>query len=308
MTGAVDSDPEALRRIGFALRKLDHEANVAASRTMSIAEQTLHEVQDEHRRRVRDLARATDTLRAAEVALEQCVNSPQRSCAAEHEQVKQAEREVRRCQERTVISKRAVSTITRIRDDLQSASRRLTSRVGGALEGAQRFLRDRGLALEEYLTGSSGASGTLGLPPGGRSAPGRGASVAENRSGGDGSSSLIELQSTGVFEVPLELIDDSDSTVSGVKSFEKVSLADTRHGIEMLQHQVLPSIRDGWNPNGGGTGGLSEEARAVAGYYFGDTRVKLRRNANGRFAVVNGYHRIYAARELGVDSLPAEVQ
>jgi hypothetical protein len=305
VTGAVESDPDALRRIGFALRKLDHEVDVAASRAMSIAEQTLRDVQDEHRRRVRDLDRAIDALHAAEAALERCLSSRERSCAAESGRVSQAKRQVQRCEERVAISRRAVSTATRVRDDLQGTARRLTSQMSGALEGAQRFLRDRGLALDEYLAGASGA---FGLVPGGGAASVTAASVSGSRSGGDGSSSLIELQSTGVFEVPLELIDDSDSSVSDVGSFEKVSLADTRNGIELLQHEVLPSVRSGWDPHGGDGGGLSEEARAVARYYFGDTRVKLRRSADGSLTVVNGYHRIYAARELGVGSLPAEVQ
>jgi hypothetical protein len=308
VTGAVDSDPDALRRIGFALRKLDHEADIAASRAMSIAEQTLREVQDEHRRRVRDLNRATDALRAAEVALERCLSSRERSCAAEFDHVSRAKRQVQRCEERVAISRRADSTATRVRDDLQSAARRLTSRMGVALEEAQGFLRDRGLALEEYLAGSSAAGGAPSLVPGGRAVSATGASVSGSHSGGDRPSSLIELQSTGLFEVPLELIDDFDSPVSGVGSFEKVSLADARHGIEILQHEVMPSVRSGWNPHGEDSGRLSKEARAVAGYYFGDTRVKLRRSADGNLTVVNGYHRIYVARELGVGSLPAEVQ
>jgi hypothetical protein len=157
VTGAVDTDPDALRRIGFALRKLDHEADVAATRAVSIAEHTLREVQDEHRRRVRDLDRATAALRAAEAALAQCLSSPERSCAAEADEVSQAKRRVQRCEERVAISKRAVSTATRVRDDLGGAMRRLTARMSGAFEGAQRFLRERGLALDEYLAGSSGA-------------------------------------------------------------------------------------------------------------------------------------------------------
>jgi hypothetical protein len=308
VTGAVESDPDALRRIGFALRKLDREANVAISRAMSIAEQNVRDVQDEHRRRVRDLDRAIDALRAAEAALERCLSGGQCSCAAEADQVSRAKRQVQRCEERAAISRRAVSTATKIRDDLQSASRRLTSRMSGALERAQRFLRDRGLALDEYLAGSSGASGVHGLGAGGHAVSAMGPSVSGGGSSDDGSSSLSELRSTGLVEVPLELIDDSDSSVSGASSFEKVSLDDTRRGIEVLQDEVLPSVRRGWNPYGGDRGGLSDEARAVAGFYFGDTRVKLRRSADGTLTVVNGYHRIYAARELGLGSLPAEVQ
>lgn len=308
MTGAVDSDPDSLRRIGFALKKFDHEADVAASRAMNIAAQTLDEVQDEHRARVRDLDRAIDVLHAAEAALDRCLSIPERSCAAEADRATQAKRRVKRCEERVAVSRRAIATATRVRDDLQNAASRLRSRMSAAQEGARKFLRDRGLALEEYLAGTGVASGAFNLLSSGGAASATGASVSGSGSGGDTSSNLLELQSTGLFEVPLELIDDSDSSVSGVGSFQKVSLDDTRHGMELLQNEVLPSVRGGWDPRGGHGGGLSDDARAIAGYYFGDTRVKLRRGADGRLTVVNGYHRIYAARELGLGSLPAEVQ
>lgn len=311
MTGAVDSDPDALRRIGFALRKLDTDADIAASRAVSVAERNIGDVQEENRRREHALDQARRGAQVAEAELARCMSSRERSCAAESDRLLQAKRRVHQCEDQLAISKRAVATATRVESDVRNAARRLGSRMNAALEDAQRFLFDRALALDEYLSGSSGAAGSVGMAPNGAMVPG-GLSSAAGSPGTSSSSNtvsgLVELGSTGVFEVPLHLIDDSDGSVSGNESFEKVSLADTRRAIEVLHREILPCVKGGWDPHGSENGELSDEARTIADYFFGDTRVKLRRETDGSLSVVNGYHRIYAARELGVDSLPADVR
>jgi hypothetical protein len=104
--------------------------------------------------------------------------------------------------------------------------------------------------------------------------------------------------------VGLDQIDTSDSTVRGPESFQHVPMGEMREGLLLLE-RVLAAIENGADRD--------ELRRLDATYlrvydaFFGDTAIRLVRRPDGRYEVTNGYHRIWLARQLGIDELPARV-
>ncbi|VVJ18946.1 Uncharacterised protein [Amycolatopsis camponoti] len=114
--------------------------------------------------------------------------------------------------------------------------------------------------------------------------------------------------------VPLDLIDDSDSSVRSAADFQKVSMRVMRDGLLRLQTEIIPAVRGGEGLEAmrerdvrTGLGGAPASYVRVYEAFFGDTSVKLSRSADGRYTVRNGYHRIWLAKQAGLDVLPADV-
>ena len=86
----------------------------------------------------------------------------------------------------------------------------------------------------------------------------------------------------------------------GCRPVEVGGGAGRRHG----QGRVLLAQRDADE-------GLSGE-RSYTGvyrwYYHPDHAIKVSRLADGHLDVTNGYHRLYVARRMGVNSLPAVIR
>ena len=74
-------------------------------------------------------------------------------------------------------------------------------------------------------------------------------------------------------EVPLDLIDLSDSAVKGPGDFgaKGVSYGDVRLGVLRLDEELMPAMRRGAGRGGEGDHGYG----ALYGAFFGDTCIKL---------------------------------
>jgi hypothetical protein len=312
VSGRVAADPDVLRRVGFGVSALTREASDASTQAMALARAMVVEVEAEKHRRSRRLEQAQAELHRADAALRACQSSGERSCGAEEAAVRQLAQleRIRRSQLDVAID--ALRTATRIESDTTQAAHRLASRMAAGRERAQRFLTSRGLALDAYLTtgGGAGGGGLVGRaasspPP---ATPAAGPGEAHGGSHGSTSIGFPAIAETGLCEVPLSSIDDGDSNVAGAESFEKVSFEEVQEGLRVLQNQLMPRVREGWSPATGDPADLAPGAGAIYGHFFGDTRVKLRWEVDGRLCVVNGYHRIYAARAAGITTIPAEIR
>jgi hypothetical protein len=312
VTGRVAADPEVLRQIGYGVSALSRQAHDASTQAMTLARTTAVEVQAEKHRRMRLLEQAQAELRRAEAELSACLASRERSCAGQESAVRQLQQLERRHRTQLDVAIDALQTATRIENDTTQAARRLTSRMAAGRERAQRFLTSRGLALDAYLTGggSAGAGGpaTHGAGSGGPGTSAQGSGAERAASVGTSQLQFPAIADTGLREVPLSSIDDGDSGVTGAQSFEKASYSDVQAGLRVLHEELMPRVREGWTPEATDTSNLPPDAGAVYGHFFGETRIKLRQEADGRLSVVNGYHRIYAARAAGIQSIPAEIR
>lgn len=117
----------------------------------------------------------------------------------------------------------------------------------------------------------------------------------------------------GVKLVPLSEIDTSDRAI-GPEDFEKgYSPADLTWAYHALNEVVLPAVDRGesidYFQNRDAAEGLSG-TRSYTDTYLGflghDNAIRLNRAGN-TYQVANGYHRIWVARRMGLDAVPARV-
>lgn len=115
----------------------------------------------------------------------------------------------------------------------------------------------------------------------------------------------------GIQEVSVSAIDTSDGYhVNGPADFKKVSYTEMQRGFQMLEKKVKPTVAQSDNddyssrlyePNG-----LRSEEGRVYDAFYGDAPICLEK-IGSRYKVVAGYHRLYVAKEQGIESVPASV-
>ena len=113
--------------------------------------------------------------------------------------------------------------------------------------------------------------------------------------------------------VPLALIDDSDSRVRGAQDFGKgYSPADLEWAHEAFVNVIVPGLAQGLSLDDFRARDQRENRMGTRSYadtysgFFGDSRITLNANGSG-FTVANGYHRLWTARAMGLDAIPAKV-
>lgn len=301
MTGGAAADPEALRRVALSVKRLWERSRVAVVASRASVQRTVEEVEGEVGSRRRALDRARGLLAQAEGALQACLRTPKASCGAEQQAVARMGALVRRCEEQLNVAMGVLRQTREVQRTVEQESRQFTTALESGVQSSLSFLNDRGQSLAGYLavpllTGASvtfaGESRIVAGPVG-------------NRGGGVG---LRPIGTTDLAEVPMASIDDSDSPVVGEASFDKVSLNEVRRGLAVLDEEVLPRVKAGWTRDEFRSGVEGVMSANTYDHFFGSTCIKLRRAGEGRFSVVNGYHRIFAARQMGISTLPARVR
>jgi hypothetical protein len=123
---------------------------------------------------------------------------------------------------------------------------------------------------------------------------------------------LNEWIDQGVKDIPIEKIDTRDTQVYESNDFQKVSKPQMIDGLTKLVHEIVPAIKEG--ANGDDFSELDKRLgidyengyRRIYDAFYGNDSIRLVKDGD-TYEVVNGYHRIYVAKELGLDSLPALV-
>jgi hypothetical protein len=116
----------------------------------------------------------------------------------------------------------------------------------------------------------------------------------------------------GIQDVPVEEVDLSDSPVQDTDDFRKVSHAEMVEGFRKLQEEVRPAVAQG--AEGDYFSRLDQERgldyehgyRRVYDAFYGDDAIRLDK-VDDTYTVVNGYHRLAVAQELGLRTVPARV-
>lgn len=117
----------------------------------------------------------------------------------------------------------------------------------------------------------------------------------------------------GIHNVPLHQIDLRDSSVADRADFRKVSHEEMQEGIRKLEEVVRPGVQNG----GDGEHFSQMDAQLGLDYaqgyrriydaFYGDSSPIRLNQIGDRYEVVNGYHRLFVAQQLGVESIPAQV-
>lgn len=193
-----------------------------------------------------------------------------------------------------------------LRTQHQHVARRFATALDTLSQQVQRELSRAGEALDTYLGQSASGPGTSGGAGGDSRAAAAGAPAAP----------VLDQPAgfpAGVVMVPLALIDDSDSGVHGAQDFGKgYSPADLEWAHEAFANVIVPGLARGLGIDDFRALDERENRMGTRSYadtysgFFGDSRITL--NADGAsFRVANGYHRIWTARAMGLDAIPAKV-
>lgn len=238
------------------------------------------QVADEVRRRRQEVEEQTR-------ALQDCLKSESRDCSA-------LSSELRRRRDRLSVAETALRSVHRATASLQLAMARL-GRESATSSGSARAHLTRALAdASEYLSaGSVGGSSGEGRHSSGTPLP---------RVAG----------APGIHDVDLQAIDSSDREIAPDAFNKGYSVEDLKWAFHALHEVVLPALASGLGEDyfrqrdaREARQGVRSYSDTFSGFLGGDAICLAPRN--GSYTVVNGYHRIWVAREMGLSRVPARV-
>lgn len=266
-----------------------------------------------------EVQRWREEARRAQTDYQRCLASSDRehppSCGREE----QALYEARRCLAQAEAEERMATQARQAVQAEAEAYARDASRLRVTLQTetvkSVEVLRTKVAVLWSYASGGISAGGVLA----GALAFGAGLAIgaAAERARQDGSSSAeLTLQELhpDIRDIPLDLIDLSDSPVHDETDYHKVPKAEMIAGFEKLA-RVRQWISQGATDQqlydvdrAAREGGLPEAQshHNIYKVFYGDSAIKLEKAGN-RYRVINGYHRLAVARELGWTMIPARV-
>lgn len=202
-----------------------------------------------------------------------------------------------------------------------AAARQEADRRRSALESARAALRSVEVAQSAWFDHlrSVAAEVTTHAPAAQNAAARYAEGLRGYRSMGSRSGGLALLgprpdhqgRATGVVvAVSLQEIED-DGGIRSEADFEKVTFEQTVWGLETLKEVVEPAVMLGkgieyFEARDRDEGRSGERSNAgVYRWFYGPSAIRLRPMPGGAWEVENGRHRVFAARRLGLDSLPA---
>lgn len=304
MAGTVVlSDPEQLPRMAAALTRHGESLRAAADEaTVASAwfEQQVAGVIVDFRARVR----------RAEAELAAVAPDDESGRAAA---LRRLEAAVRALEAAHRLRKQLSSTLADLDRTVRTHLRPVERAVENGTGQLSRFWERLGRAADAFRARLSGMSlPAAAAGPAAGSAP---HSVAGQGNGSPATEPTEPIGPGGHVLVNVSDVDTSDSPVRGPSDFTKVPLAQVRDGLLRLERTVAPAVARGGGiedmrllDQRAGLGGHPASHVRVYEAFFGDTSIRLARGSDGRFTVINGYHRIWIAQQLGVDRLPAMVR
>lgn len=120
-------------------------------------------------------------------------------------------------------------------------------------------------------------------------------------------------ENRGIENVPLSKINFSDNPVKGPQDFHKVSHDEMVRGFQRLETEVRPAVERGATRETfqqyDRANGLSpaQGTERVYSSFYGHDAIQLIKDGDTYSVGKNGYHRLYVARELGLETVPAQV-
>lgn len=118
---------------------------------------------------------------------------------------------------------------------------------------------------------------------------------------------------TGIQIVDLDRIDLSDSSVAETGDFHKVSAQEMQEGLRKLQDVVMPAVAQGADGDYFSRLDAAQGLDYAHGYrriydaFYGQNCICLDQ-VGDRYQVVNGYHRLFLTRQMGIQALAARVR
>lgn len=125
----------------------------------------------------------------------------------------------------------------------------------------------------------------------------------------------VSLPNSALVLVPIAKCVD-DQRVTSEADFVRISASDARWAVTELYRQILPRMGNGGDlasrlsasDAGAGRSGNQSLQATYSGFFREEHRVKVTELADGGYDVLNGAHRIWMARQLGMTHIPAAVR
>lgn len=276
MNSGAHTDLEAIGTLARALGQYQQNAFDAEHRASAHLTQEMQRIAEVVRcRRVE--------CENAEKALKSCRDAGSGDCSG-------AARAAAKARSKLEHGENALRTIEAADTPLRAACLRLRSEVSEGVRRAGVVLREASSDAAEYLhvKGSQATSGSNG----------------ETRR---------NTGAAGVTFVPLSQIDTSDRSIGSEDFGKGYSPADLTWAYHALHEVVLPAVDRGDGVDylqkrdaSEGLSGTRSYTDTYLGFLGPDNAIRLNR-AGDRYQVANGYHRIWVARSMGLDSIPARV-
>ena len=278
MNGSAHTDLEAIGVLSQALRRYEQSALDSERRASAqLARERERIAEVVRRRRVE--------CEAAEEALSRCRGDGNADCSG-------VARALAKARSRLEVGEKALQGVDSAAATLRAACLRLRSEVSANVQRAGAVLREAAGDAAEYLQGAAATATSL---------PASGNGNAQRMGTGD------------VQFVPLSEIDTSDRSI-GPEDFGKgYSPADLTWSYNALHEVVLPAVDRGEGleyfekrDTSEGLSGTRSYTDTYLGFLGPDNAIRLNRVGNS-YQVTNGYHRIWVARQMGIDTVPARV-
>lgn len=311
----AQTSDESIAQAITAIHQLADEGEQAIHSLASEIESLRRGIEADLRQREDAARRATENLSNARQELSNCQQNPEADCSGAAQALSRAEESSRTASRRVDEARSALARFESAARSFEiriSAHRSELQRAREHASNSRKLIEDvssygRRISVGSSAVGAapvrSGGSGGGGFSGGG----GRG-------SVGGGTSAAPAIGNTGTHAVRLDSIDDSDSSVTGAASFNHhMDYQSAEWATETVDSTILPAVQRGHGRDYFVQRDRDEgrgEDRSLARLYdttFGSNAVTLSRNADGSHSVNGGYHRIWMARQQGVQSIPARI-
>ena len=126
---------------------------------------------------------------------------------------------------------------------------------------------------------------------------------------------LATTSGDGMSVVSLSKVEAAIEHVSGPEDFKKMSMADMRVALNLLEGRVQQAVASGAAredlealDRARGLAGAPVNFAGVYDLFYGSDRIRLDHNGDGTYSITNGGHRIWLARQMGITELPADLR
>ena len=315
---------DALEELQTSLIRYADQAQATLAAIAREVQRTLDWLEERQRHWRAEVQRGREEERRARAAYERCLNSGDRdhppSCGREEQAFLDARRRLAQAEAEERMATQARQAVQAEAEAYARDANRLRVTLQTETVKSVEVLRGKVTVLRSYASGGITAGGVLA----GALAFGAGVAIgaAMGRAGEDGSAAAGAPDSPGleptlqelhpdIHDIPLHMIDFSDSPVHDAADYHKVSKAEMLAGFEKLTQ-----VRR-WISQGATEQQLYDESRAkglseVQSYhniyrvFYGESAIALEK-VGDRYRVLNGYHRLAVAQELGWTTIPAKV-
>ncbi len=299
---------DALEELQASLIRYTDQSQTTLEVVQREVQRTLDWLDERVRHWQNAVQRGQDEVRRTRAAYERCMASGDRdhppTCGGEEQAIHDARRRLAQAEAEARMAAEARKAVQAEAEAYQREAARLRAFVQGDTPKAVATLRAKVAVLRSYAGGGA-ATFSAGVR---RDDPAPAEVLPAPSSYHE---PPIQMLHPEIRPVALALIDLSDSTVHSDADFRKIPHAQMVDGmtkLEQVQRWIEQGATDQWLWEIDQERGLSgaEGYHNIYRVFYGDEAIALEKMGNG-YRVLNGYHRLTVAKELGLTTIPARV-